>query len=80
MLATEMAVGDVDAEVQPPPTKQIVAGAPSNRKVKQKTTLVLSRVPKKNIVKKKLLPYRKFPVVFKPLDNWERWKQMNEDE
>jgi hypothetical protein len=34
----------------------------------------------KNRVKKKLHPHRKFPVIFKPLDNWERWQQMNDDE
>jgi hypothetical protein len=64
-----MVVGDADAEVQPPPTTQTKVGGPSNIKVKRKTTPILSRVPKKHIVKKKLPPHRKFPVVFKPLDN-----------
>jgi hypothetical protein len=75
-----MAVEDEDAEVQPPLTMQIEVDDPSNRKVKQKTTPVLSKVPKKNIVKKKLPPHQKFHVVFKPLDNLERWQQMNDDE
>jgi hypothetical protein len=31
------------------------------------------------MVKKKLLFQREFPVVLKPLDNWERWQKLNDD-
>jgi hypothetical protein len=80
MVETDMEMDGTDVEVQPPTSTQTQGGSSCSKKFKCKTTPVLNRAPKQSIVRKKLPPRKKFSVVFKPLDNWERWQQMADDE
>jgi hypothetical protein len=46
MAKTDVEMGGTDTEVQPPTPTQTQGGGSNNKKIKRKSTLVLSKTPK----------------------------------